>query len=204
MTSTPGIFVAGDLQTGPRLIIDAVASGKRAARGVFEHVTGRRPRFSQTESHFEIGDYHREPDYETVPRAEVPTIDPGLRRSMSETVELGYGKADALREASRCLDCGVNTIFNGERCILCGGCADVCPELCLKLVPVTDLGEGDDALGAVLSSRCRTEDRHNCSVILKNEDRCIRCGLCAERCPAEAITMEQFCFTDRMSIGLEE
>jgi formate dehydrogenase beta subunit len=97
-------------------------------------------------------------------------------------VETGYTETQALEEAGRCLDCGVNTIFDSEKCILCGGCADVCPTLCLKLVGIeeVDLPEWD-APG-------------EWSAILKDEDRCIRCALCAERCLTQAITMERFQF----------
>ena len=98
-------------------------------------------------------------------------------------VELGYTREQAMLEASRCLDCGVTPVFDGARCVLCGGCADVCPTQCLKLVPLSDLAPelalGDDA------------DRLADSAILKDEDRCIRCALCAMRCPVEAISMER-------------
>ncbi len=197
MTTAAGIFVAGDLQTGPRLIIDAVASGKQAARGVLKHVTGRSLTFSATELHLDIEDYQREKGYETIDRVSVETIDPELRRDMTRVVETGYAEADALREASRCLDCGVNTIFNGERCVLCGGCADVCPELCLKLVSLDRVDQDDEPLKLLITNLLGDMAPADAAMIIKDESRCIRCGLCAVRCPADAITMERFCFREQ-------
>ena len=97
-----------------------------------------------------------------------------------------------MREASRCLDCGVTPVFDGNRCVLCGGCVDVCPTLCLKIVSLDRVDatpdwhaavEGTIGPGVVLAEH---------SAILKDEDRCIRCALCAMRCPSEAISMERF------------
>jgi ferredoxin len=87
----------------------------------------------------------------------------------------------------------VNTIFDGERCILCGGCVDVCPTVCLKLVSIDRL-ERTPELEVALAEFLPGEALES-SAILKDEDRCIRCGLCAERCPTTAITMERFTFT---------
>jgi NAD-dependent dihydropyrimidine dehydrogenase PreA subunit len=84
----------------------------------------------------------------------------------------------------------VNTIFDSDKCILCGGCADVCPEVCLHLVSLDRL-EGDATLEEALAARLDDEDRTECSAIIKDETRCIRCALCAERCPVGAITMER-------------
>ncbi len=197
MTTAEGIFVAGDLQTGPRLIIDAVESGKKAARGVLSYVTGRIPRFDATELHFDIADYGREKGYEVIPRHGVPTIAPEQRKDMTRVVERGYEEMDALHEASRCLDCGVNTIFNGERCVLCGGCADVCPELCLKLVGLDQVDRGDENPRKLIENALVGMEPEDAAMIIKDETRCIRCGLCAERCPADAITMERFCFKEQ-------
>jgi ferredoxin len=104
-------------------------------------------------------------------------------------VEVGYNRAQAVREASRCLDCGVTPVFDSSRCVLCGGCADVCPTQCLKLVSLADL-TGDADLDAALGDL----DRATNSAIVKDENRCIRCGLCASRCPTNAIAMERVTF----------
>ena len=103
--------------------------------------------------------------------------------------------AEAMREASRCLDCGVTPVFDGTRCVLCGGCVDVCPTQCLKLVAISDIvrSESFDAtVGGVVED---PPDWEANSAILKDEDRCIRCAACAMRCPVDAITMERVTFT---------
>jgi len=129
--------------------------------------------------------YRREPGYERIRRVPVPTLEPQERLDHPEKlVELGYSREQAMLEASRCLDCGVTPVFDGSRCVLCGGCVDVCPTQCLKLVPLSDVAM--DWAGF---------DSEQDSAILKDEDRCIRCALCAMRCPTDAITMERVCFT---------
>ena len=86
MTTAEGIFVAGDLQTGPRLIIDAVASGKQAARGVLRYAAGTTVTFDATELHIDIEDYQREANYETIARMPIETLAPEQRRDMSRVV----------------------------------------------------------------------------------------------------------------------
>jgi formate dehydrogenase beta subunit len=110
-------------------------------------------------------------------------------------VETGYTEVQAVSEAGRCLDCGVNTIFDGEKCILCGGCVDVCPTLCLKLAGLEQL-ERTPELDALLAAGAADPMD---SAILKDEGCCIRCALCAERCPTHAITMERFQFCQAWS-----
>jgi NADPH-dependent glutamate synthase beta subunit-like oxidoreductase len=195
MTTAAGVFLAGDVAYGAKLLIDAEASGKRAARSVFEYLTGRHLRAESMESHAVLREWTRERDYEKVPRTAIPTAPPETRvHSVSAPVELGYDELLAQQESSRCLDCGVNTIFDGEKCILCGGCADVCPELCLKLVPATSLS--DEGRRGKLQTCLEDYTVEDASAIIKDEDRCIRCGLCADRCPTGAITMERFSFEE--------
>jgi formate hydrogenlyase subunit 6/NADH:ubiquinone oxidoreductase subunit I len=99
-----------------------------------------------------------------------------------------------MREASRCLDCGVAPIFDGTRCVLCGGCVDVCPTLCLKLAPLSELSGDAGFQEEIREAFGEQVDLSAHSAILKDEDRCIRCGLCAMRCPVDAITMERVVF----------
>ena len=191
-TSAPGVFVAGDIAYGPRLMIHAIASGKQAARSVYRHLRGREIAPEEVQFHFPVERYHREKHYERRSRLHIPTL-PAKERlaNPAALVEIGYSQQQAQAEAGRCLDCGINTIFDGERCILCGGCVDVCPTVCLKLVSFDRLASSPELQTAAAELGLDVSDL---SAILKDEERCIRCGLCAERCPTTAITMEQFSF----------
>jgi ferredoxin len=192
-STAPGVFVAGDLAHGTRLVIDAVASGKKVARSVYAFVTGRRLAGEILTSHLPLDRYRRERGYERLRRTEIPVVPPEERLSDPRTlVERGYSGPEALREASRCLDCGVTPVFDGTRCVLCGGCADVCPTLCLKLVALSDLAPSPE-LDAAIAAAGLERTAH--SAILKDEERCIRCALCEARCPVDAITMERVRFT---------
>jgi ferredoxin len=113
------------------------------------------------------------------------------RRIGIAEVEKTFPTLEARMQADRCLVCHVSPVFNGDSCILCGGCADVCPEYCLRLVDVANL-RGDDKLTAAFMARYgRVPGPNEAGAIIKDEARCIRCGLCAARCPTHAITMER-------------
>jgi ferredoxin len=88
----------------------------------------------------------------------------------------------------------LSPVFDGSRCILCGGCVDVCPTLCLKLVTLASLDPTPELTAIVHSQIGDGADWDSHSAILKDEDRCIRCALCVERCPSDAIDMERVSF----------
>lgn len=200
MTTAQGVFVAGDLAHGTKLLIDAVASGKQAARSVYRHLTGRALRPDAMEALISLDMYRRERGYELIRRVEIPVLPPGDRLADPRAqVEMGYGAEEALQEASRCLDCGVTPVFDGTRCVLCGGCVDVCPTICLKLVPLDELEASEDlqrVIDGTLGPGAEVADH---SAIVKDEERCIRCALCAMRCPSDAITMERVTFMTEWS-----
>jgi ferredoxin len=200
-TTAPGVFVAGDLAHGTRLLIDAVASGKAVARAVYGFVTGRSLHAATFTAHLALPGYRRERGYESIRRHAVPVREPAERLGEPRVpVELGYDAALAMREASRCLDCGVTPVFDGSRCVLCGGCADVCPTECLKLVPLSAMHAAPDLDAAIDHTLGPDVDRDAHSAILKDEDRCIRCALCVMRCPADAIVMERVTFATCWSV----
>ncbi len=195
-TTGKGVFVAGDLAHGTRLLIDAVASGKAAARSVYHYLTGKLLESEIVQTHVVLDRYRRELGYESIRRVEVPTIEPAERLEHPEKiVEIGFNREQAMREASRCLDCGVTPVFDGMRCVLCGGCADVCPTECLKLISLDKIELDTDISGMIDRSIGDDADLSENSAILKDEDRCIRCALCAMRCPVDAISMERITFS---------
>jgi NADPH-dependent glutamate synthase beta subunit-like oxidoreductase/ferredoxin len=195
-TAAADVFVAGDLAYGPKLLIHAVASGKRVARTIYTTFTGREIGRESVELHLALPEYAREKDYERRARVALPVASAeARRRSQSTQVELELSPHDARLEAARCLDCGVNTIFDGSRCILCGGCVDVCPSLCLRIVSLSRIAD-DPAVGSICDRQLGGSAAADASAIIKDETICIRCGLCAERCPTGAITMERFLFKE--------
>ncbi len=193
-TNNPTIFVAGDLAYGTKLLIHAVASGKAVARSIYEAATGQKLSLQQSELHFPLTNYYREEGYEKQKRLEPPKIEVEERlQSQSKLVEQAYSETQARIEARRCLDCGINTIFDGEKCVLCGGCVDVCPERCLRIVTASRL-ENQSELQPLFDAHLNEHPLTEASAIIKDETICIRCALCAERCPTGAITMERFHF----------
>jgi NAD-dependent dihydropyrimidine dehydrogenase PreA subunit len=186
------VFAGGDVAFGPRIIITAVAEGKRAAASISRYLTGREPasRGHVRATIFDRRWYSMKRDYEKLDRRPPPTLPMNRRIGIAE-VELGYGEQEARRQGDRCLSCHVGPVFNGDECVLCGGCADVCPEFCLRLVDTARL-RGDQNLQTAFVARYgRAPGAGEHGAILKDETRCIRCGLCAVRCPTKAITMER-------------
>ena len=208
MTTAPGIFAAGDIAFGPRLIINAVADGKKAAVEIDKFLRG--PEWKPKDKYVQItvlNHHEMAANYDQYSRLAVPVLSVERRTGVAE-VETGYTEEQARSEASRCLQCWINTIFegneaNGTECILCGGCVDVCPENCLSLLPLKDFAFTEDEKERLAKEReLRSVDLQHVapdelnqvegSVMVKDETICIRCGLCAERCPSNTISMEAF------------
>ena len=213
MTTSPGVFAAGDIAFGPRLIISAVADGKKAAEQIDKYLGGSEWKPKQKYVRITVLDqHHMAAQYDEYSRLPVPVIPLERRTGMAE-VEIGFSEKQARREASRCLQCWINTIFegteaNGSECILCGGCVEVCPENCLQLVPLSQFSFSKENLQYLTAtSDVRSDELHHLSaeelssaegsVMVKDETICIRCGLCAEKCPTQAVTMDAMNYSFR-------
>jgi formate dehydrogenase beta subunit len=217
-TTAPGIYAGGDVSFGPRNAIDAVANGKKAAQSIHAYLGGGADArvevaFHEREIEIVVANtkaYHRPWGYEQCGRVPIPALPIDRRVGVSQ-IELGYGEEEARREASRCLHCWENTIFNesgeetGSECILCGMCSDICPESCIELVTSDRVaaaaglaGEMSGTYGIAIAGMSETNIG---TVMIKDEDLCIRCGLCAMRCPVACITMEAYTASEPMNIA---
>jgi len=182
MTTAPGVFAGGDVAFGPRILVEAVANGHRAARSIHVYLTGKTRK--TVLSRFRIFNNWEMPrGFLSTPRQTMPVL-PANRRIGIAEVELGFDEAQGRAEGLRCLKCQVNTIFDGSKCILCNGCVDICPEHCLRLVGLAQI-QGDERFDLLVAKSPAAV-----SAIIKDEEKCIRCALCAQRCPTAAITME--------------
>jgi NADPH-dependent glutamate synthase beta subunit-like oxidoreductase/ferredoxin len=198
-TTAPGIFAGGDVTaTGPRIVIQAVADGLRAARSIDDYLQEQQVQVEARGTMTVIKSYAMPPNYQKLARRSPPTLPREQRVGIAE-VELVYPEAHAHEQAGRCLRCHVQTVFNSGKCILCGGCVDVCPEHCLKMVSLERLEETPDLTALVTARLGRPlaglpDDQG--TAMIKDDMRCIRCGLCARRCPTGAITMEALSFEE--------
>jgi NADPH-dependent glutamate synthase beta subunit-like oxidoreductase len=181
-TSIPWLFAAGDAALGPGLFIDAIAHGRRAAKAMSLFLDGAQPA-PEAERVFAVeppGKRLRPDTFQLQRRAPPAAAVQQRIRSVEAQVELAFTEQAARDQGSRCLRCDVETIFDGNLCIQCGGCADVCPTWCLRLVSLDEIGMATPGTAGM-------------SAIIKDEERCLRCGMCAMRCPTGAVTMERLC-----------
>ncbi len=209
MTDEPGIFAAGDVETGPKIIITSVARGKKAAQGIAEYLGLEKQKMTKVtvtnmKGYLREQTYKLHDDYDALDRINPSSIPPEDRVPGLALVEINYDVKAAEDQAKRCLRCHVIPVFNGDKCILCGGCVDVCPEYVLKMVGLDEV-VGDEKMEKLVEQyyggRFSFKDepgklKLGGTVMIKDEERCIRCGLCALRCPTETITMEHFKFEE--------
>lgn len=194
-TNVPGIFAGGDFVTGPRDVIRVIADGRRAALSIHSYLSNEP--FEKGAGFFTPAEEMRiDPDLEKTQRQKMDTLPIKERKSISREVELGFTKETALREATRCLQCHLFTIFDRTRCILCGSCVDICPKSCFRMARLDEI-EGDEKFSTLVESLYNTsleqaEALNLATAMIKDESRCIQCGLCAKRCPTGAITMEEY------------
>jgi NADPH-dependent glutamate synthase beta subunit-like oxidoreductase len=195
-TTAEGVYAGGDAAFGPRIAIEAVANGKHAARSIHEHLSGAPAALTlRVEIEKVPADEYAMPEaYEKKARRTAPTVSAGRRTGITEVEEV-MSPEQAISQAERCLSCHVDTIYDPHRCVLCNRCADVCPEKCLTFLPLNQVDMPADQLERALETYGHDPDQPM-TVLLKDDTVCIRCGLCAARCPTEAMTMERFNFIE--------
>ena len=203
-TSAADVFAGGDVAYGPRLIIDAVRHGHLAALGMEEHIQQKPLKVEVATEWTDLPNHVMFENWTKLERRPIPSL-PLDRRTGISVVELGYNISEGAQEGSRCLECSVNTIFDGSKCILCNACVDVCPWNCLKIVSLKQIASDETfakvvetQLGASLETFLK-ESTPTVAAMLKDDEACTRCALCAYRCPTDAITMEAFRFAEHLS-----
>lgn len=198
-TSIKNVYAGGDGAFGASLFITAIRHGQNAARAIDADLRGTKP-YQEFVAMFTTVPAARDKGYLRTPWA-LPTSQPAhIRKKNLHVVENPYTPQEVHLQASRCLQCHISPVFDGSLCIKCNGCVDVCPTNCLKQVPLSmlnlDLGQGNmrravDHYYNIDSASMGQEDLDNMgTAMLKDEDLCIRCGLCAEKCPTQAVTMD--------------
>lgn len=205
-TTVKGVYAGGDAAFGPALFITAIKHGQEAARSIDSDLRGTQPYQEFVGQFTELTPMRDKTHLRT--KWALPSMQPPEARIRNENmVENNYTAEEAHEQANRCLQCHVSPVFDGTLCIKCNGCVDVCPCNCLKQVPVSkvnlDAADGklrlavDNFYGVDSASMDEEELAQMGTVMLKDEDLCIRCGLCAEKCPTQAVTMDAMNYSFR-------
>ena len=202
-STRPGVFFGGDAAFGPKNIIWAVKQGHEAAISIHKHcqgmtVTERLPRgVNLTTAKMGIHEWSYSNAYEPAERRIMPHVDLRKRfKNLNIEVELGFTVEQIVTEVERCLNCDIQTVFTPKLCIECDACIDVCPVDCLTIAANGNATEIDERLKSprqnpsqplYVSAPLPQTGR----VMLKDENICVHCGLCAERCPTAAWDMQK-------------
>jgi NADPH-dependent glutamate synthase beta subunit-like oxidoreductase/ferredoxin len=202
--SRPGIFFGGDAAWGPLNIIWAVEHAHQAAISIHNHCQGvpvtERPPMGMNLATTKMGlhEWSYKNDYNPAKRQKMNHVDLERRfKQLNIEVEMGFDAEQTAREVERCLNCDVQTVFADKLCIECDACVDVCPVLCLTIAAD---GQETDLRKRLSAPATNTKQDLFASgplpqtkrVMLKDEDLCVHCGLCAERCPTAAWDMQKF------------
>jgi formate dehydrogenase beta subunit len=202
-STRPGVFFGGDAAFGPKNIIWAVEHGHQAAISIHRHCQGESvserlpPGVNLQSRKMGMHEWSYANDYAPVERRLMPHVSLKERfKKLNIEVELGFTAEQTAQEVQRCLNCDVQTVFDAKLCIECDACIDICPVDCLT---ITENGEEAD-----LRTRLRAPAKNLAQplyvsaplkqtgrVMVKDEDLCLHCGLCAERCPTAAWDMQK-------------
>jgi NADPH-dependent glutamate synthase beta subunit-like oxidoreductase len=203
MCSRDGVFFGGDAAFGPKNIIWAVAHGHEAAISIHKHIQGdsltdRLPRGVNLSSQkMGVHEWSFSNDFDPTGRRLMPHVDLKERfKKLDIEVELGFTVEQVTQEVERCLNCDIQTVFTEKLCIECDACIDICPVNCLTITK-----NGDEAdLRRRLSAPADNVEQalyvsgdlpQTSRVMVKDEDLCVHCSLCAERCPTGAWDMQK-------------
>ena len=202
-STRPGVFFGGDSAFGPKNIIWAVEHGHQAAISIHKRCQGldlkqRMPRgVNLATAKMGIHEWSYSNDYDPAGRRIMPHVDLKKRfKKLDIEVELGFTAEQVATEVERCLNCDLQTVFTPKLCIECDACLDICPVDCLAIVPNGTQVEIEERLKA---PRLRSDQpffvsaplEQTARVMVKDENLCVHCGLCAERCPTGAWDMQK-------------
>lgn len=207
MSTRPGVFFGGDAAWGPENIIWAVSHGHQAAISIDLFCNGETlterpaPGSNLVSQKMGIHEWSYSNNYAADRRVAVPHADMATSlRNLKVEVELGYDDKLAAKEVERCLNCDVQTVFERSLCIECDACMDICPVDCINFTQNGEEAELRESLR--VPARNTTQDLYVSDVLktgrvmVKDEDVCLHCGLCAERCPTGAWDMQKFMYVE--------
>jgi ferredoxin len=197
------IFFGGDAAFGPKNIIWAVAHGHQAAISIDKLCRGEDirdrppPMVNLASQKMGIHEWSYDNDISLESRFRVPHREKAIAlRDIKSEVELGFDLKQAFAEAQRCLNCDVQTVFTDKLCIECDACVDICPVDCITFTPNGEEAELRDRLTAPAHNLSQplyvSGELKTSRVMVKDEDVCLHCSLCAERCPTGAWDMQRF------------
>ncbi len=204
-STNPKVFFGGDSAFGPKNIITAVAHGHQAAISIDAFCRGESltkrppPNTNLTSQKMGIHEWSYDSQIEDDLRYKVPHAEKqAALKDRRLEVELGFDVSTAFKEAERCLNCDVQTVFSEVRCIECDACMDICPTDCINFINNDEEG----ALRKNLRMPAKNQDQalyvsdtlKTGRIMVKDEDVCLHCGLCAERCPTSAWDMQKFLY----------
>ena len=211
-SSLPHVFFGGDAAFGPKNIIWAVAHGHDAAISIDRFCQGASlserppPQFNLVSQKMGIHEWSYDNDISLAERRKVPLRDPAIAlKDIKAEVELGFDLELAYAETQRCLNCDVETVFARDLCIECDACVDICPTDCITFTvngPEEELRTRLQAPSVNLTQDLYLSDVLKTGrVMVKDEDVCLHCGLCAERCPTGAWDMQKFLLNPAHAYG---